>query len=381
MLWFVAALLASFVVGIVAGLFIDHAAGAIPNDRRLLTPPTCPKCGQPWRGAQLLPVVGALWRDKCAECGVPITRLRPMTELATGVLFALAYWRHGPSTAFIFACAFIAVLMVILRIDWRHRLIYPNTVMLGIVLAFAYAAIFSREPNALLWSVVAAVAATLLFLLLYGLALVLYRQRALGFGDVLLAALIGAMAGRDTGVALLIGMLLAAVGGLLLGLLLMIVVFGRRAQKSAYDQMEGTQGAAARALSTLRRGWKTDQLIAFTKQQDMVHRVVGPPGIVLVGEGNPHRLRTLLAAEERRHQRVVADVPIHQVVVGDGEGQVPLRGLVKHVTRLGKSVKGPVLTDVLSRLRAIDANRSNLPIPKGPVPTSMKGLRGQMRGR
>ncbi|HYH34806.1 MAG TPA: DUF4191 domain-containing protein [Nocardioides sp.] len=174
---------------------------------------------------------------------------------------------------------------------------------------------------------------------------------------------------------------LAVVGGLLFGILATVVLFGRRAQSSAYAQMEGTQGAAARALSTLRRGWKSDQMIAFNKQQDMVHRVVGPPGIVLVGEGNPNRLRSLLASEERRHQRVVSDVPIHQVMVGDGEDQVPLRRLVKHVTKLGKNVKGAELTDVLSRLRAIDANRSNLPIPKGPMPTSMKGLRGQMRGR
>ena len=173
----------------------------------------------------------------------------------------------------------------------------------------------------------------------------------------------------------------AIVGAVLLGLLAVVIVFGRRAQSAAYSQMEGTPGAGARALSMLRRGWRTDQMVAFNKQQDMVHRVVGPPGIVLVGEGNPHRVRSLLANEERRHARVVADVPIHQVVVGDGEGQVPIRKLVRHVSKLGRSVKGPELTDVLSRLKAIDANRPNLPIPKGPMPTSMKGLRGQMRGR
>ncbi|WP_432479265.1 DUF4191 domain-containing protein [Nocardioides sp. GXQ0305] len=178
-----------------------------------------------------------------------------------------------------------------------------------------------------------------------------------------------------------LSLIMSIVGALMLGLLFTVILFGRRAQKSAYDQMEGTTGAAARALSSLRKGWKTDQLIAFTKQQDMVHRVVGPPGIVLVGEGNPHRLKTLMASEERRHQRVVAEVPIHLVVVGDDEGQVPLRKLVKHVNKLGKSLKGAELTDVRGRLRAIDANRSNMPIPKGPVPTSMKGLRGQMRGR
>jgi hypothetical protein len=178
-----------------------------------------------------------------------------------------------------------------------------------------------------------------------------------------------------------IGLVISIVGGFMLGLLAMMILFGRRAQSAAYAQMEGTPGAGARALSTLRRGWKTDEVVAFTKQQDMVHRVVGPPGIVLVGEGNPHRLKTLMATEERRHARVASEVPIYQVVVGNDEGQVPIRKLVRHVTKLGRNVKGAELTDVLSRLKAIDANRSNLPIPKGPMPTSMKGMRGQMRGR
>ncbi len=178
-----------------------------------------------------------------------------------------------------------------------------------------------------------------------------------------------------------LGLVLAIIGGVMLGVLAMIILFGRRAQKSAYSQMEGTPGAGARALSTLRRGWRTDQMVAFNKQQDMVHRVVGPPGIVLVGEGNPVRVKQLLVTEERRHARVASEVPIHYVVVGNELGQVPLTKLVRHVSKLGKSVKGAQLTDLLSRLRAIDANRPNLPIPKGPLPTNMKGMRGQMRGR
>ncbi len=178
-----------------------------------------------------------------------------------------------------------------------------------------------------------------------------------------------------------LSLVLAIIGALMIGILATLILFGRLAQSAAYKQMEGTPGAGARALSTLRRGWKTDQMVAFNKQQDMVHRVVGPPGIVLVGEGNSSRLKGLLVTEERRHARVASEVPIHQVVVGDGEGQVPLPKLVKHVNKLGRSVKGAELTDLLSRLRAIDANRPNLPIPKGPMPTSMKGMRGQMRGR
>ena len=179
----------------------------------------------------------------------------------------------------------------------------------------------------------------------------------------------------------LIEWVMAVVGGLMFGLLAVLIVFGRRAQHAAYSQMEGQPGAAAAALRMLRRGWKADPAIAFTKQQDLVHRVVGPPGIVLIGEGNHNRLRQLMATERRKHERVVAETPIHEVVCGNGEGEVPLPKLVRHVQKLGRQVKGPELTDVLNRLKALDAQRTNIPIPKGPVPTSMKGMRGNLRGR
>lgn len=178
-----------------------------------------------------------------------------------------------------------------------------------------------------------------------------------------------------------LGLILSIVGALLFGSLAAMIVFGRRAQKAAYAQMEGQPGAAAAALRMLRRGWKTDPVIAFTKQQDVVHRVVGPPGIVLIGEGNPNRLRQLMAGERRKHERVVADAPIHEVICGNGEGQVPLSKLVRHVSKLKRQVKPAEMTDILGRLRALDANRSNIPLPKGPIPTSMKGMRQNMRGR
>ena len=173
----------------------------------------------------------------------------------------------------------------------------------------------------------------------------------------------------------------AIIGAVMLGLMAALIIFSRRAQAAAYAQIEGRPGAAASALTTLRRGWKSDPAIALNKQQDVVHRVVGPPGIILVGEGNPNRLKPLLASERRRHERVAADTPVHEVIVGDGEGQVPLPKLTKHVQKMGRQVKPAEMTDILNRLKAIDAARPVAPMPKGPVPTSMKGLRGQMRGR
>lgn len=175
--------------------------------------------------------------------------------------------------------------------------------------------------------------------------------------------------------------IISSIGALMFGLLAMMVVFSRRAQRAAFNRLEGQLGAGARALTMLRRGWKTDEMIGFTKQQDMVHRVVGPPGIVLVGEGNPHRLKQLMASERRKHERVASETPIHEVMVGNDEGQVPLSKLVRHVQKLGRQVKPAEMTDVLARLRALDAQRPKVPLPKGPMPTNMKGMRQNMRGR
>jgi hypothetical protein len=193
--------------------------------------------------------------------------------------------------------------------------------------------------------------------------------------------LLGALAGFALMLLAVQTLVFPLVFGVLVGLLAVLIVFGRRAQRAAISQIEGKPGAAAAALGMLKRGWKTEPAIAVTKQQDVVTRVVGPPGIVLIGEGNVNRLRPLLTSERRKHERVASETPIHEIVVGHDPGQVPLGRLTKHVTKLGRELKPAQMTDVLARIKALDANRSAIPMPKGPMPTSMKGMRGQQRGR
>ncbi len=179
-----------------------------------------------------------------------------------------------------------------------------------------------------------------------------------------------------------ISLVISIVGGLMIGMLLALLIFGRRAQAAAYTQMEGQPAAAAGALQMLKRGWKVDPVVGFTKQQDVVHRVVGPPGIVLVGEGSSQaRVKQLMLNERKKHERVAFGVPIHEIVAGRGEGEVPLPKLVRKVQKLGRAVKPAEMTDILQRLKALDAQRGKLPLPKGPIPTSMKGMRSQQRGR
>ncbi|MCW2585785.1 MAG: hypothetical protein JWN55_1301 [Frankiales bacterium] len=183
------------------------------------------------------------------------------------------------------------------------------------------------------------------------------------------------------GVFVLIGSLVnhpiyATILGVLFALVATAAVFGRRVQKTAFGQVEGQLGAAAAVLQNMRGNWRVTPAVGFTKDQDLLHRVIGRPGIVLVAEGAPNRVRALIGAEKRALARVVGETPVYDVVVGDGEGQIALRDLEKHFLRLPRNIK-PAQVNVLDkRLKALRTNAA-LPIPKGPMPTRVP--RGKVR--
>jgi hypothetical protein len=179
------------------------------------------------------------------------------------------------------------------------------------------------------------------------------------------------------GVVLTIGFLLdhpVSLGflGVLIARRTLAFVFGRRAERAAFSQMEGKPGAAAAVLENIKRGFVFTPAIAMNRSQDVVHRAVGKCGIVLVAEGNPNRLKSLLAAEKRRMARVVSDVPVHDLIVGTGEDQVPLKKLRSRVMKLPRVLPGHRVTEVNDRLRAMGDLMRTMPLPKGPLPKGMK---------
>src|ERR1700759_5474114 len=157
--------------------------------------------------------------------------------------------------------------------------------------------------------------------------------------------------------------------GLLLGLLTAMILFGRFAQRAQYSAIEGQPGAAAAVLQSMRGNWTVTPAVTANRNLDVVHRAVGRPGVILVGEGSPNRLPSLLAAEKKRVTRVAFDVPVFDFQVGDGEGQVPLRQLQKKIMKLPRDLKGPQVADLNSRLTAL---QPSLQAPKGPMPRNAR---------
>ncbi|EEI17048.1 DUF4191 domain-containing protein [Corynebacterium sanguinis] len=192
----------------------------------------------------------------------------------------------------------------------------------------------------------------------------------------------------------LIGLLFNAewfmlIPGLLLGAVLAMFVFSRRLEASMYAEVADTPGAAAWSLENMRNTmgivWVTKTAVAANPQLDTVHRVVGNPGVVLVGEGNVNRLKPLMAKERKRVDRLLAGVPIHEVFVGDGEGQTSIRDLQKTLLKLPKNYKKDEVYALSTKLDAMDArSRPGQPagLPGGPLPKgaqSMSGMNRKMR--
>jgi hypothetical protein len=191
--------------------------------------------------------------------------------------------------------------------------------------------------------------------------------------------------GAAVAIGLLTDQLLSSIFvGLGVAILLPMIVLVRRAKAATYKRYAGQAGSAEVALSMLPKKWISSPVIAANKSQDVVHRTLGPGGLVLIGEGEPGRVKALLASEVRKHERVAYGVPVTTIVMGNKTGQVPLDKLADHIRKLPKTLQANQVTDIKQRLRALDAVRPTIPVPKGPMPTNprqVKGARQAMRGR
>jgi hypothetical protein len=149
-------------------------------------------------------------------------------------------------------------------------------------------------------------------------------------------------------------------------------VFSRRAQRSMFTQAEGQAGAAGYMLRQQLRGdWRLTEAVAGTTQLDAVHRLVGRPGVVLVGEGAPHRVRGLIAQEKKRTARVVGDTPIYDITIGTGEGDVRLAKLNRYLLKLPANLSKAEVGALEKRLAALGGTRA-MGLPQGPLPQGAK---------
>jgi leader peptidase (prepilin peptidase) / N-methyltransferase len=213
-----------FPAGLLIGSFLTVVAHRLPESESVVAGRShCPACGAQIAAYDNVPVLSwALLRARARCCGAAISPRYPLTELATGALFAavgLAF--AGEPTELLLGLALVAVSVAVTVTDLERRIIPNKVLLVGAVLAVAIAAV--GDPGSLAERAIAAAAAGgLLF------AAALAYPRGMGLGDVKLAATMGLFLGRDVAPAILVALLAGSLVGLA-----MIARHGAAARKQA----------------------------------------------------------------------------------------------------------------------------------------------------
>jgi leader peptidase (prepilin peptidase)/N-methyltransferase len=229
------ALLAGFagVLGLVFGSFGTVAAWRIPRRENIVSGRShCPRCGAMIRAFDNVPVVSwLLLRGRCRNCGNSISVRYPLTELATGILFALSAVKFGWSVeAFVYA-AFFWALVVLTSIDVDHKLLPNRIVYPSFVLGWAgltAAALVDDDTGRLVDAAVgAAIFGGLLFLVAF-VGEIVYKKTAMGLGDVKLAFVLGTFLGYERLALVPTAMFMSFLSGAVIGLVVIKLAGGDR---------------------------------------------------------------------------------------------------------------------------------------------------------
>lgn len=163
--------------------------------------------------------------------------------------------------------------------------------------------------------------------------------------------------------------------GVLTGLLITLIVLGRRAEHMAYSQIEGLPGAVGAVIqSALRRSWRGSEVpIAITRQQDAVYRVVGRGGVVVISEGSAQRTRPLVNKEMTQLKRTLPNVKLTHLYVGADEGGIALPRLSKTLVKLKRTLSRAEVVAVYNRLNSLQS--TPVGIPKGIDPNKVRAGR------
>ena len=168
--------------------------------------------------------------------------------------------------------------------------------------------------------------------------------------------------------------------GVMMALLAVMILLNLRSNKAMMAEAEGQPGASASIVETMRGDWRVTPAIASTTQLDMVHLVIGRPGVILLGEGNPQRVRQLIGQEKRRLSKVIGTAELRDFTVGNGDGEIPLAKLRVTLMKLPRTITGKDVNALDKRLKALSARPQ---LPKGAIPKNMrppKGAYKAMRG-
>ena len=162
--------------------------------------------------------------------------------------------------------------------------------------------------------------------------------------------------------------------GAMFGIIVAMIIMGRKAERAAYNRIAGQMGAVGAVLGNIRKGWRSAEMpVAVNpRSQDAVYRAIGPAGVVLIGEGSRSRVKVLLEDERRKVNRVAPGAPVNFIYVTNDPEATNLADLTRELYKMKKSLNRAEIGVVAKRLESLGLN---IPIPKGIDPTKLGKMR------
>lgn len=174
------------------------------------------------------------------------------------------------------------------------------------------------------------------------------------------------------------GLVWTLISGVLFAVMLALLLLVMLVRPATYKQLDGTTGAVYSVVGQT-RGWMVDEMPAqITKEGDIVWRLIGRPGVVLISEGPPSRALSLLQTERKTVSRIVTNVPVIIIQSGHESGQVPLAKLPGKLRRLKNKLTKQEIPAVANRLTAVGTKTTQ--IPRGVDPKNPRMNRRALRG-
>ena len=211
-----------FIFGICIGSFLNVVILRLPRGESLIKRSShCMTCGTKIRAIDLIPVFSWIFlRGKCHSCGEKISARYPIVESLNGLLYVLTFYVLDINVESIITCVLMSLLIIVGFTDWDTMEI--NEIILGIIALLAVPlAIFTDEVS-IKSRIIGAFVISVPFFLIGEISRPIIRKkfgedfRAIELGDTLLMAAAGAVLGtRAIIVSTLIGIVAAALGGLI----------------------------------------------------------------------------------------------------------------------------------------------------------------------
>lgn len=181
------------VLGLAVGSFLNVVVARVPEGRSVVRPASaCPGCGTAISPRDNVPVLSwILLRGRCRSCREPISSQYPLVELATGIAFVLVAVVGGLSWATPLHLYLVAIGVALTVIDLQvHRL--PDAIVLPSYLVVAVLLTLAAWGDGRWDDLLRALFGAIILFAAYFLMLVAYPS-GMGFGDVKLAGILGAV--------------------------------------------------------------------------------------------------------------------------------------------------------------------------------------------